>query len=743
MQNILIIVVSVVLLQFGFLAVQKDKKSVSGRNFFLFVCFMVLWLASNHVSNIANQYVVALWANRLIFPSTTLLIWFLYLFSSVYPNSKYRISKRSIWFGSVVTGIVFLVGCSSFLVDSITMEEGYSSINFGWGIYIYSLHLVGYFIAFIVQLVIKYRKALGLEKLRIQYMLIGIVITGVLTIFTNLFLPVVFGVFSFSNIGAGFTIIFVGMTYYSIIRYRFLGIKVLLGNLLVYALSSVFPLITFYLVLLLENRYLDTPLSKESLSISIFISLIFTVMFVYIYTRIQKKVASTVIHTEYDPFKERDSFNRHVSQKLEIDKVIETIFKGVGGALNVIGQHMIVFDEEGGVKRKDFDIWSKDRELSKREIPRDLLVKELKKGDYDVIVRDEIELKRRKVGELLRWMKRFKITAIVPIVGQKELTGIFLLGERSIPYDSLDIEFLKDIASSANIALERAVYFQEYEELIANLEKKVEERTKQLNELARQQKDIIDVMGHEIRTPLTAIVQELNLQKAVVAPKREAWEKGTLSKEEEEKIIGMIFESCSTIDKASTHAVSLVNDMLETARLDKKRFELNYSTFDLVGAVQKVVDVMKKTTNEKDCDITFKKPSSGKLEVEADENRISEAVYALMSNAIKYGKNKNGEKTKVMVEVKEGGRGKVSISVKDNGEGIAKEDIPKLGKKFVRLNPTTNGKLKRPGGTGLGLFVVKGVVEHHGGKLEIESDGLGKGARFTLLFPRYNKLSRK
>ncbi len=68
--------------------------------------------------------------------------------------------------------------------------------------------------------------------------------------------------------------------------------------------------------------------------------------------------------------------------------------------------------------------------------------------------------------------------------------------------------------------------------------------------------------------------------------------------------------------------------------------------------------------------------------------------------------------------------------------GIDPNDMEKLGKKFSRLDPHTNGsKLPRPGGSGLGLYTYKGIIEHHQGQLVIESEGLGKGSTFTLKFP--------
>jgi signal transduction histidine kinase len=247
-----------------------------------------------------------------------------------------------------------------------------------------------------------------------------------------------------------------------------------------------------------------------------------------------------------------------------------------------------------------------------------------------------------------------------------------------------------------------------------------------LNQLAQQQKDIIDIMGHEIRTPLTVIIHELDLHETVTYPKRADYEK-KIGKEDTD----LIMDSFQSMSVASSQAVAVVNDMLETARLDKQRFELNYKEFDLVEAVKTCIDLSKKVTAQSPVTYTAKLPE--KLEVTADKVRIKEAVDALLSNAVKYGKSDEAGTVDIAVEVKSE-NDHVDISVTDKGIGIAQEDIEKLGKKFVRLDPKTENFV-RPGGTGLGLFVVNGVAERHGGKLIITSEGVNKGSTFTIRLP--------
>lgn len=273
-----------------------------------------------------------------------------------------------------------------------------------------------------------------------------------------------------------------------------------------------------------------------------------------------------------------------------------------------------------------------------------------------------------------------------------------------------------------------------YREQLEHINTALERSEKRYHDLAREQKDIIDVMGHEIRTPLTAIVQELQLHKKITFPQKEAIVHSNLPRDKAQSLLTMIFETLEIADKASNQAILLVKNMLETARLDKKTFELEYTEFNLIEEVQSSIQVMQKTVESDTYQIHLHTHGWKKLMIRADRIRIGEAVYGLLSNALKYGKS---EEKKLIIDVDVHIQGKmVVVSVSDNGTGIAPEDIAKLGHKFVRLHNTMKGNVKRPGGTGLGLFVIKGVVEKHKGKLEIESAGLGKGAIFRLILPK-------
>jgi len=350
-------------------------------------------------------------------------------------------------------------------------------------------------------------------------------------------------------------------------------------------------------------------------------------------------------------------------------------------------------------------------------------------GDYSAVV----FLVFTVFAILRREFLNVKITFAAFLIS---IIGIFLIVDIFVLSDNL-VELLIKLAMfllflGVSILLLRSIMHEMYqrEELVKANQDLKESRLRYLR-LAEEQKGIIDVMGHEIRTPLTTIVQEINLQKQVnlTKEKQQSWLKGII----DPKDASLIVDSFETMDTAVTQAVSLANEMLESARLDHDSFKLDYSKFDLVTAVKSSIDILKKTYADRINSIDFK-TSFTSLQVKADATRIRQAVDALLTNITKYGVDQETGKADIEVKLSAASEN-VRISVKDHGIGIAAEDIGKLGAKFARLNPDTNSKLKRPGGSGLGLYVAKGIANKHGGKLLIESEGIGKGATFSLDLP--------
>jgi PAS domain S-box-containing protein len=219
--------------------------------------------------------------------------------------------------------------------------------------------------------------------------------------------------------------------------------------------------------------------------------------------------------------------------------------------------------------------------------------------------------------------------------------------------------------------------------------------------------DFVSFVSHQLRTPLSGVSWMLEL----------AAESPGLTQE----VSGYIGEA-----RDSAHRlIRLVNDLLDVSRLESGRLVVNPEHLRLDDVVGCVVSELQPLAEEKELRLRFE-PQAATPMVYVDGQLIRQAVTNLLSNAIKY--TPNGGRIDVTVSM---GNGSVACAIRDNGIGVPKEAQSRLFEKFYRAD---NAVVVESEGTGLGLHLVRLVVEHFGGKVWCESER-GQGALFTMELP--------
>lgn len=230
-------------------------------------------------------------------------------------------------------------------------------------------------------------------------------------------------------------------------------------------------------------------------------------------------------------------------------------------------------------------------------------------------------------------------------------------------------------------------------------------------DLEKVRQDFTAMMVHELRAPLTAVRWSSESLGKVVAD----------GKVDEMKVK----ETAMTIGAASRNMLELVNDLLDVAKIEAGKFDLNIQEYDIVAIIQEQVQTFKALAESKHLEVKMTVPE--KFVLKCDKIRIGQALENLLSNAIKY--TDGGE---VMVSFAQDQQQKTAIvSVHDSGVGVPKEDLPMLFSKFRQLKNVDNARK----GTGLGLVVTKGIIEAHGGKIWAESAGENMGTTFSFSLP--------
>ena len=173
--------------------------------------------------------------------------------------------------------------------------------------------------------------------------------------------------------------------------------------------------------------------------------------------------------------------------------------------------------------------------------------------------------------------------------------------------------------------------------------------------------------------------------------------------------------------------ISLINDLLNVTRIEEGRYAYNLVAVDVAKTIQYLIDMQKIGAEQKGIKLEYKKSKKKLPSVKADEEKISLAIQNLIDNAIRYTPS-GGEVIVSLRNKKEG----LEISVKDSGIGIPKDQQRRVFTKFFRA---TNAIKIDTDGSGLGLFIVKNIIDAHKGKISFKSEK-NKGTTFSILLPK-------
>lgn len=239
---------------------------------------------------------------------------------------------------------------------------------------------------------------------------------------------------------------------------------------------------------------------------------------------------------------------------------------------------------------------------------------------------------------------------------------------------------------------------------VGMLAKSFNEMKKELLVTEQMRKEIVANVSHELRTPLTSIIGFI---KGILD--------GVIGKEDERKYLSIAYEEANRLK-------DLTKDIVDVAKLESGNVSLNKEKFDLNELANDVYVEMQELVKEKKLKLILEEKEEN-IEVYADKAKIRQVLINVINNAVKF-----TEKGYVKYTISKE-NGKAKIVVKDTGIGIQKDKISYLFNKFYTANDYGNATT----GAGLGLNIVKNIIDMHGGKVSIESS-IGKGTKVIIIF---------
>lgn len=319
------------------------------------------------------------------------------------------------------------------------------------------------------------------------------------------------------------------------------------------------------------------------------------------------------------------------------------------------------------------------------------------------------EMSGFELAELMRGTER---TRTVPIIFLT--AGVVDQQRRIRGYETGAVDFLPKPIDPANLRNKADTFFElarqreelrESEARLRDANDRLAASNEELARADRRKDEFLAMLAHELRNPLAPILTGLEVMVGSPGDTRTVEQLATMMR------------------RQMSQMVHLIDDLLDISRINTGKIALKQETIRLLPVLEEAIESVRPLIDSFSHRFTFRMPDDS-IRLTGDPHRLSQIVSNLLSNAAKY--TPPGGNIEMDVSASDG---QARITVQDNGEGISAADLDRIFGLFQQINPS------RQDGLGLGLTLVKNLVELHGGTISASSDGTGLGSRFTVQLP--------
>jgi len=613
-------------------------------------------------------------------------------FSLSFSKIKLKISKLIIYSPALIfIGVLETAFLYSGLNSSIEAHSVYEIAFF-----VFRGYLVLFVLWAILNLIISHRKAsLEEEKAQIKWIFYGLFV-GLVPFVLLYQLPLAIGINpllseEFSN--AFFIFIPVAFAF-SIIKFKLMDIELVINRSIVYSILTVFTVSIYLFSVYLLGNIFSKFFSARETTVSLIGALVAAAVFNPARKKIQAFVDKSFFRMSYDYRKSILSFNERAHKMASSDhladffllKIKKTLpLEHIGVFVNLLasGKQKLLIAKNGKENLASLTSLSLDSEkiLAKKKAVR---------------TEEDMDFSRESL------LEEKKLELIIPLSFRTAaLTGCVSLGKKRSGerFTRDDLELLLTMARELAINLERIRLQEEVFE-----ERAVREK---LDELNRLKTEFVSSVSHELRTPMSSI---RGLAEVLQAGKIK-------DKAKQDELISLVADESSRLSR-------FLQNILDFGKIEQQAKTYNFQKAEIQSVVKETLKLFLYRSESDEFVLKTNLPENP-LFLEIDRDAVKQALTNLIDNAIKYSSDKKDIVIQVLEKEKQ-----VEIQVKDQGLGIPLEEKEKIFEGFYRHAEASR---HNPRGVGLGLKIVRHIMEAHKGEIKVESQP-NKGSTFSLIF---------
>lgn len=739
LERIIVFFINLVGLWLSVWVLSSNKKEKLNQWFVLMTFFVIMWTDFAFLGYGSQDMFLASMFYKLNFAFVILFIISFYYFYVIY---FFKEKGRYLFLGRVVAiigiVIVLLSLYTNLIIKETFIQNWGAEIIFGKANNLYNLFSLS--VAFFVVLfsVRRYLRVSRAEKLKLQYFSVGILFFIVFNVVFNIMFPMLVGTMEYARFGDYSAMILLAFTAYAITKSDLMGVKSLVTQVLIIAIS---------IILILDIVVLSDNLTVRLLKFGVLLTFLYFSKELVKSVKKEKRAKERLEEVNYD-LEERNNdlkilfeASSKFNQELDSRKISQNIVNSIPRDLKYLGYKLgfiALYDKEDDrvfvyavtdsalvrkVEQKlNISLKTFEERLSQNN---DLIVRTIRNKKEFVSDKLEDFIEGFMGGEKADSFQKTlgaKSFISVPLFSSGQAIGaiVFASGKRKDDITIRNKNIIRAFSSHIGSAIENAQLYEKTEsqmEEVAKLNKNLRKANKDLKALWKIKSEFLHIASHQLRTPLTAMRGMISM-----------WLAGdfdSLSEEQRKEMLGRIATSTERLN-------GITNDMLSALEHEGGVAELQFQKISVIEMIKDIMSTLGPGYVEKGLYLRFGDVDEDIPSVEAEPNYLSQVFSNLIDNACKYTQKGGTE-----ISVKKSDKF-VDIFIKDTGIGIPKKDKGRIFDKFTRGE---NATAENASGTGLGLFIVKKILDEQNGKISFESSGEGEGTMFkvSLIIKQENK----